>query len=103
MKCQWWWSLPTLIGKNNNNDDDDIDDTDSLTTFSALTFFGGLRLIYVLSAMLSLLRPFRWQHLYAPVVPTSCANMIGGAIDPAFPFLIGCDKVMWLVVGGWYC
>ena len=38
------------------------------------------RLIQVMSTLLSLLRPFKWQHMYIPVIPTSCANMIGGAI-----------------------
>jgi hypothetical protein len=49
------------------------------------------RLIHVMSSMLSLIRPFKWQHMYIPVIPTSCANMIGGAIDPLYPFFVGCD------------
>ena len=58
------------------------------------------RLIQVMSSMLSLLRPFRWQHMYAPVIPTSCANIIGGAMDPSQAFFIGCDPSALPVIEG---
>ena len=58
------------------------------------------RLIQVMSTLLSLLRPFKWQHMYIPVIPTSCANMIGGAIDPSKPFLVGCDQSVLRVLEG---
>ena len=49
------------------------------------------QLIHVMSALLSLIRPCRWQHLFIPVIPTSCATVVGGAIDPSKPFFVGCD------------
>ena len=58
------------------------------------------RLFLCMSTLLSLLRPFHWQHLYIPLVPTSCANVIGSAINPNAPFLVGSDPVAAPVIVG---
>ena len=43
-----------------------------------------------MTGLLSLIRPFRWQHLWLPYVPITCAAAIAGAIGANETFIIGC-------------